>query len=50
VVYCEGRVVAPVDGSWRDERRLNPSDEIEDEELVELVWQALHSVELAAGE
>jgi hypothetical protein len=29
---------------------LNPPDEIEDEELVELVWRALQSVELATAD
>jgi hypothetical protein len=29
---------------------LNPPDEAEDEELAELVWRALQSVELAEGE
>jgi hypothetical protein len=29
---------------------LNPPDETEDEELAEVVWRALQSIELAAGE
>jgi hypothetical protein len=29
---------------------LNPPDETEDEELAELVWRALQSIELAEGE
>ena len=29
---------------------LNPPDETEDEELTELVWRALQSIELAEGE
>ncbi len=29
---------------------LNPPEEAEDEELAELVWRALQSVELAEGE
>jgi hypothetical protein len=29
---------------------LNPPDETEDEELVEVVWRALQSIELADGD
>jgi hypothetical protein len=29
---------------------LNPAEELDDEELVELVWRALQTVGLASGE